>query len=151
MIRRKKFHLTIDEAFPRVIAQCAQSRLEKDEGTWILQEMIEAFCKLHEYGFAHSVEAWFQGELAGGLYGVSLGRSFFGESMFTKVSNASKVALVALVDYLKSESFQLIDCQVPTPHLIRLGAREVPRRRFLKELKRSLAFKTLRGRWSLSP
>jgi leucyl/phenylalanyl-tRNA--protein transferase len=110
--------------------------------------MVSAYCKLHELGFAHSVEAWCEGELAGGLYGVSLGRCFFGESMFTRVSNASKVAFVALVEHLRNFWFEIIDCQVTTEHLIRFGAREIPRLLFLNQLEKSLRAPTLKGKWS---
>ena len=102
IIKQDKFHLTIDTAFDQVINACAQIRIEKNEGTWIVQEMIDAYCRLHDAGFAHSVEAWYQGELAGGIYGVSLGKCFFGESMFSRISNASNITLVKLVKYLKT-------------------------------------------------
>ena len=147
-IKKDIFHITMDQAFEQVITACAKIRREKDEGTCIVQDMIEAYCKLHESGFAHSVEAWQDDTLAGGLYGVSLGRCFFGESMFTTITNASKVAFVALVNYLKALSFDLIDCQVKTGHLISFGAREIPRAKFLKQLKKSLENQTLQGRWS---
>lgn len=148
-IKKKMFRVTMDSAFVQVIHQCAQIRLQNGQDTWIVEEMINAYCKLHESGFAHSVEAWHQGELAGGLYGVSLGGSFFGESMFTLVSNASNVAFVKLVEYLISLSFDMIDCQIATQHLIRFGAREVPRARFLEKLNESLKKPTLKGRWEL--
>ena len=148
-IKKKMFHVTMDSAFVQVINLCARVRLQNNQDTWIVEEMIDAYCKLYELGFAHSVEAWYQGELAGGLYGVSLGGSFFGESMFTLVSNASNVALVRLVEYLKSRSFDLIDCQIATQHLIRFGAKEIPRDRFLETLHHSLKKPTLRGRWQL--
>lgn len=148
-IRKKTFKVTMDAAFVQVINLCAQVRLQNDQDTWIVQEMIDAYCKLHELGVAHSVETWYQGELAGGLYGVSLGGSFFGESMFTLVSNASNVALVRLVEYLNSRSFDLIDCQITTPHLIRFGAKEISRVRFLETLHHSLKKPTLKGRWEL--
>ena len=143
------FQITMDSAFEQVINQCAQIRLQKNEGTWLVKDMIDAYCKLHESGFAHSVEVWYNSKLAGGLYGVSLGRCFFGESMFTHISNASNVALVWLVKYLNDLSFDMIDCQVTTDHLIRFGAREIPRIRFLKQLEKSLEKQTLRGKWSL--
>jgi leucyl/phenylalanyl-tRNA--protein transferase len=150
ILKKEMFTVTIDTAFERVINACAQIRIEKKEGTWIVQEMVDAYCRLHEAGFAHSVEAWHQGQLAGGLYGLSLGRSFFGESMFTRISNASSVALVRLVEYLKAQSFDMVDCQISTAHMIRFGAREIPRSIFLKQLKKSLGFSTQRGKWSLS-
>ena len=144
------FRVTMDAAFVQVINMCAQVKRHNDQGTWIVDEMIEAYCQLHELGFAHSVEAWHQGELAGGLYGVSLGGVFFGESMFTLVSNASNVALVRLAKYLASRAFDMIDCQITTQHLLRFGAREIPRVRFLAMLERSLKKPTLQGRWKLS-
>jgi leucyl/phenylalanyl-tRNA--protein transferase len=149
IINKNMFHLTMDSAFDQVINQCAQTRLQNNEGTWLVKDMIDAFCKLHESGFAHSVEAWYNNKLAGGLYGVSLGRCFFGESMFAHFSNASNVALVRLVEYLNDLSFDMIDCQVTTDHLIRFGAREIPRVRFLEQLEKSLEKPTLRGKWSL--
>ena len=119
------------------------------EGTWIVPEMIAADRRLHRAGFAHSVEAW-QGErLAGGLYGIALGRCFFGESMFSLASNASKVALAALVAHLTTLKFGLIDCQITTGHLQRLGAREIPRARYLKVLDRFLEAPTRVGPWTL--
>ncbi len=147
IIKKKVFQVTFDAAFGRVINACAAVRLENNEGTWLVDDMIQSYGRLHASGYAHSVEAWFGGELVGGLYGVSLGRCFFGESMFTNVSNASKVAFVKLVDFLKKKSFGLIDCQVKTDHLIRFGAREIPRQIFLKQLENLLAFPTIKGNW----
>ena len=146
-IRSGDFSVTFDRAFDRVIRECGRVRRETGEGTWIVAEMVAAYCGLHHAGLAHSVEVW-QGEhLAGGLYGVSLGRCFFGESMFTRVSNASKVGLAALVDFLKTRNFGLIDCQVTTGHLQRMGAREIPRKRYLEEIERHLQAPTIEGRW----
>jgi leucyl/phenylalanyl-tRNA---protein transferase len=147
IIKKNVFSVTMDMAFDEVIHQCAQVRLQKNQGTWIVKDMIDAYCKLHRSGFAHSVEVWQQEELAGGLYGVSLGKCFFGESMFSRASNASNVALVELAKYLGGLSFDLIDCQVRTEHLIRFGAREVPRKRFLNQLEISLNAPTQRGKW----
>jgi leucyl/phenylalanyl-tRNA--protein transferase len=138
----------MDTAFETVIVECAQVRSEKGEGTWITDEMIDAYCDLHESGFAHSVEAWYGEDLAGGLYGVSLGKCFFGESMFTRISNASKAALFGLTVYLETHSFELIDCQVTTTHLMRLGARKIERQEFIKKLRRALDAPTKRGTWS---
>jgi leucyl/phenylalanyl-tRNA--protein transferase len=148
IIKKNMFQMTMDSAFVQVLESCAQVRLQNNEGTWINKDMIDAYCKLHKSGFAHSMEAWYKGELAGGLYGVSLGRCFFGESMFARVSNASNVALFKLVEYLKKMSFDMIDCQVSTEHMIRFGAREIPRARFLEQLEKSLKVPTLRGNWS---
>ena len=149
IIKKNAFKVTMDLAFNEVINHCADVRLKKDQGTWIVKEMMDAYCRLHESGFAHSVEAWHQGELAGGLYGVSLGKCFFGESMFTRISNASNVALVKLVEYLNALSFDMIDCQIPTNHLVRFGAKEVPRDRFLAQLEKSLEFPTKKGKWEM--
>lgn len=148
VIKKQVFNVTMDCAFEDVITQCAQVRLENQEGTWIVDDMIQAYCGLHASGLAHSVEAWQAGRLAGGLYGVSLGNCFFGESMFTRVTNASKVALVTLVKYLLSRSFAFIDCQIATEHLISFGAREISRARYLKELAGALKYPTLQGKWT---
>ena len=125
-MRREAFTVTVDTAFDRVIRECAAPRPGQD-GTWITREMVDAYARLHRAGHAHSVECWRGAELAGGLYGVAIGRAFFGESMFSRVTDASKVALV----HLCALGFGLIDCQLPNPHLARLGAVEVDRRRFL--------------------
>jgi leucyl/phenylalanyl-tRNA--protein transferase len=149
VIRRVDFEVTMDRAFERVIRECAAMRSRTGEGTWILPDMIKAYCDLHGTGYAHSVEAWQGDRLAGGLYGVSLGRGFFGESMFTRVANASKVALAGLAAYLKSEGFDFIDCQVTTGHLQRMGAREISRDLFLEELGRCLRVPTRVGKWKM--
>lgn len=150
-LRGGRFRLSADEAFPEVIRECGRVRRETGEGTWLVPEMIAAYGRLHAEGFAHSFEAWCGGRLAGGLYGVSLGGCFFGESMFTQVSDASKAALAALVGFCLAHGIELIDCQVTTGHLQRMGAREIPRRAFLGELDRLLSRPTLRGRWQLDP
>ena len=150
IIKKQAFRVTMDRAFEDVITQCAQVRLENQEGTWIVDDMVQAYCRLHESGFAHSVEAWRDDILAGGLYGVSLGKFFFGESMFTRITNASKVALVALVEYLQARNFALIDCQIATEHLISFGAREISRARYLKELAGGLKNPSLHDEWKFS-
>ncbi len=150
VIKKAEFRVTMDKAFEEVIRECARVRLENHEGTWIVDEMISAYCRLHASGYAHSVEAWKDERLAGGLYGVSLGKCFFGESMFTRVANASKVALVALANHLQALCFALIDCQITTPHLMRFGAREISRARYLDELQSALDAPTLQGRWTLT-
>lgn len=132
----KKFEVKFDYNFEAVMRMCAKVR--EDEGTWILEEMIEAYIELHHLGFAHSVESYFEGELVGGLYGVSVSRAFFGESMFQIKSDASKVALVALAQKSKAMEFDFIDCQIPTEHLKRMGAKEIGRSQFLDELKKSM-------------
>lgn len=138
VIRQHLFHVTFDDAFDAVIQACAETKRSYGEGTWITREMKAAYCELHRRGYAHSVEAWQNGDLVGGLYGVALGYAFFGESMFSRVSNASKVAFVTLVERLQRLKFKLIDCQVKTDHLIRFGAREIPRKLFLEQLEKAL-------------
>lgn len=146
-IKKRIFRVSMDKAFQRVIRECALVRIEKGVGTWITPEMIEAYEKLHYLGYAHSVETWHGEELAGGLYGVSLGRAFFGESMFSRMTDASKVALVFLARTLKTWNFTLIDCQVSTSHLISMGAEEIPRKIFLSLLKEALSHPHRRGNW----
>jgi len=148
-LRRRTFALTLDTAFARVIAGCAEAPRPRGEGTWITREMRAAYVRLHELGFAHSAEAWSGGELAGGLYGVSLGGCFFGESMFARRPDASKAALVTLVRQLERWGFALIDCQVYTGNLARFGAREWPRSRFLRHLRRALERQARPGPWRL--
>lgn len=138
VIKRKRFHITFDEAFEDVIQACAGAKRSYGEGTWITVEMKAAYCEFHRQGHAHSVEAWQDEKLVGGLYGVSIGRAFFGESMFSRVSNASKVAFATFVENLKQLNFELIDCQVRTDHLIRFGAREVSRKVFLEQLEKAV-------------
>ena len=138
--------ITFDRAFREVIAACGRPRTGQD-GTWITPEMREAYSALHDLGFAHSVEVWQGKELVGGLYGVSLGRAFFGESMFSAIPNASKAALITLVSHLNEQGFDLIDCQIETAHLAGLGARPIPRRDFCALLQQSLCRETLRGNW----
>jgi len=146
-IRSGIFRITMDTAFEQVIKSCAEIPRRHEKGTWITPEMVAAYCRLHTAGFAHSVEAWSEGRLAGGLYGVAIGRCFFGESMFSKQSNASKVALVELVAYLQKKQFRLIDCQVTTSHLKKFGAREIPRAEFLSVLEKFREKPSLRGKW----
>jgi leucyl/phenylalanyl-tRNA--protein transferase len=148
-IRKGTYRVTFDTAFPDVIRSCAGVR-RREEGTWITDEMVEAYCGLHEAGIAHSVESWSDGELAGGLYGVALGRVFFGESMFTLKKDASKVAFERLVRRLIDRDFLLIDCQMTTRHLLSLGAREIPRSVFTRMLKQALEKPIPPGRWSSS-
>ena len=147
-IRQHRFELSADRAFESVITECSRVPRKNQDGTWIVASMVEAYKHLHHNGFAHSIEAWQEDKLVGGLYGVSLGRCFFGESMFSLVSDASKIALAGLVQFLAAENFKLIDCQVPTPHLINLGATKVPRKQFLSELESALKKRTLAGSWT---
>ncbi len=132
-LNQQHFAVTLDKAFDEVIAACAEPR-PQGEGTWITREMSDAYCRLHLEGFAHSVECWRDGRLVGGLYGIALGRVFFGESMFSRQSDASKVAFCHLVRQLRVWAFSLIDCQVYSPHLATLGAVEIPRSRFIRHL-----------------
>lgn len=148
-IRRGGFTVTADTVFDRVIDECARVRVENGDQTWLVDDMISAYIGLHEMGYAHSIETWHEGRLAGGLYGMSLGGVFFGESMFTHVSNASKTALVALCEHLRERDVDMIDCQVTTDHLLRMGAREIPRKNFLKKLEAAMRRPTDLGRWHL--
>ncbi len=132
-LRQQKFDVTFDTAFGRVIEGCAAPR-EPGGDTWIVEEIQNAYTQLHKQGFAHSAESWIDGELAGGLYGVAIGRVFFGESMFANVSDASKVAFATLVQKLQNDGFRLIDCQQQTRHLARFGARAISRSEFLQRL-----------------
>jgi leucyl/phenylalanyl-tRNA--protein transferase len=146
-LRKSHFEIRLDTAFARVIRACADARGKGRTGTWITPEMIEAYESLHALGFAHSAEAWQNGELAGGLYGVSLGAAFFGESMFAARADASKSAFVRLVRQLAAWGFSLLDCQVETDHLARFGAAPWPRSEFLAALERALEAPTRRGAW----
>jgi leucyl/phenylalanyl-tRNA---protein transferase len=145
-LRKGLVRITFDQDFQGVISACKKPRPDQDD-TWITEEMQEAYCALHELGYAHSVEVWQDGTLAGGLYGVSLGCTFFGESMFSTLPNASKAALITLVRRLRERGFAMIDCQVETAHLGSLGARPIPRREFHELLNASLRHETLRGNW----
>lgn len=134
----KKFHVTYDKEFSKVIEECREIRLNQHEQTWIDERMIKAYKALHKKDFAHSVEVWQDDELVGGLYGVILGKIFCGESMFSKKSDASKVALVNLTQKLQSYDFEMIDCQVPNPHLLSLGAKAISREIFLERLEAAI-------------
>ena len=147
-IKKDVFTITMDTAFARVIELCARTRLDRGQLTWIVPDMISAYSELHRSGYAHSVEAWHEGNLAGGLYGLALGKCFSGESMFTSVTDASKTAFVYLVTFLELLGFELIDCQVATEHLITFGARQIPRKVYLKHLKKTLEAPDLRGNWA---
>ena len=150
-LRQGAFELRLDSAFGQVIRSCAEVPRDGAPGTWITPDMIDAYTALHEQGYAHSAEAWQDGELVGGIYGVSLGGAFFAESMFHRATDASKAALTALVWQLEAWGFALFDCQLPTPHLASLGARPWPRERFLAALAHALQAPTRRGPWSLEP
>lgn len=135
ILNRNIFTVTFNQNFRDVISNCQNIERDGQNGTWITNEMIEAYCKLHEIGIAKSVEVWQNEELAGGLYGIDLGHVFCGESMFSLVSNASKVAFIALVNQLKKENYKLLDCQVYNSHLESLGCREIERTDFIEILK----------------
>jgi leucyl/phenylalanyl-tRNA--protein transferase len=150
VIRKQAYRLSLDTAFDRVIEACASTRRPGQRGTWITKEMKKAYGTLHRRGLAHSAEAWSGDRLVGGLYGVSLGAAFFGESMFAHAPDASKVAFVALVEQLQSWGIDLIDCQVHTEHLARFGAEEWPRDAYLRALRGALKQPTRQGRWSFS-
>jgi leucyl/phenylalanyl-tRNA--protein transferase len=135
ILNRKMFKITFNKNFKEVISNCQQIKREGQEGTWISDEMINAYCKLNEEGIAKSVEVWQDENLVGGLYGIDLGNVFCGESMFSKVSNASKTAFIALALYLQKENYKVLDCQVYNPHLESLGCREIDRDEFMSILK----------------
>jgi len=134
VLRSIAYEVRCDTAFEQVMRACAAPR-GGQHGTWIHEDVIASYCKLHEMGHAHSVETWIGGNLAGGLYGVSIGRMFYGESMFSNASNASKIALAHLARQLERWQFGMIDCQMNTPHLASLGAREIPRNEFIARLR----------------
>jgi leucyl/phenylalanyl-tRNA--protein transferase len=146
-LAKEAYETRFDTAFRDVMEACAAPR-DGHGGTWIVPEMVDAYTQLHERGLAHSVESWLDGELAGGLYGVALGKVFFGESMFTRAPDASKVALVQLVERLKAAGYRVIDCQQATAHLASLGAREIPRKAFAQLVRESIQYPPFTGeRW----
>ena len=145
--RQERFRLTFDQEFDKVVYLCEQV-LRKDQlGTWITEEIKTAYSELHHLGVAHSVEVWEDDLLVGGLYGVSLGKMFFGESMFSAVSNASKFALISLSSILHRKGFELIDCQMPNPHLKRMGGQYIPRSQFMERLESNFDNETILGSW----
>ncbi len=148
VIKKGRFKLTLDKAFAEVLLRCASVPRPGQRGTWITDDMIEAYRKLHELGYAHSVEAWLDGKLAGGLYGISLGSAFFGESMFSLAPDASKAAFIPLAWRLADEGFSLIDSQVHTLHVESLGGREITRDAYLAILGSALDAPTLKGNWN---
>lgn len=147
VLNSERYSVTFDTNFSFVINQCASVQRKGQEGTWITTEMIDAYTALYESGYAHSVEVWQDGEIVGGLYGVSLGKIFFAESMFHIASNASKVALIKLAIFLKQNEFHFIDAQVHTAHVESLGAKNIPRNEFMELLKHGLQSKTSVGKW----
>ena len=147
VLRSGKFSVTFDRHFEEVIGYCANVPREGQESSWIVSEIQEAYIRLHQEGFAHSVEVHLDGKLVGGLYGLAIGRAFFGESMFSLVSDASKVAFKALSDVLGSRGYDFIDCQMKTDHMVGLGAKEVSRDTFLDALETTIEKKTDFGQW----
>jgi len=147
-LRPGLFSVTLDRCFRDVMRHCAGPRPQyPDGGTWITAEMLEAYTRLHELGYAHSVETWKEGQLVGGLYGVALGGAFFAESMFARASDASKVALVSLVRQLQTWGFQIMDCQQSSPHVLAFGAEAIPRHEFLDHLAVALTLPERNARW----
>ena len=147
-LRQNPFTYSFDRFFAKVIRECARADRPGQEGTWITEEMISGYTKLHDLGYAHSVEVLENGHLVGGMYGVSLGTLFFGESMFSSVSNASKAALFVLIQFSAKLGLSLLDCQVYTDHLASMGARSVPRSAFLTLLEEGLEARTYKGSWT---
>ena len=150
-LRKMPFEIRMDTAFERVLLGCANAPRPEQDGTWITREMHRAYARLHKLGFAHSTEAWLGDDLVGGLYGVSLGGMYFGESMYSHTSDASKVAFACLMTQLERWNFDLVDSQVHTEHLERFGGREIPRTAFLGLLEDRIARPTRRGVWVLDP
>jgi leucyl/phenylalanyl-tRNA--protein transferase len=148
-IRNKGFEVRIDTSFPTVLKKCAEPR-NGEAGTWLGKDMQAAYLALHQAGYAHCFETWRENELVGGLYGVAIGRMFYGESMFSRATDASKVCLVYLVEFLKTKGFPIIDCQMNTPLLASLGAREIPRRSFLRALSTLVNYAEPPGKWSVA-
>lgn len=142
-----RFRFSLDTAFAEVMRACAGAQRPGQSGTWIVPDMLRAYQELHRLNLAHSAEAWLDGELVGGVYGVALGGVFFGESMFHKTANASKALFVTLVRWLGERGCEMIDCQQTTPHMLRFGARELPRREFLVRLRQGLRSDALTGGW----
>ena len=147
-LARRDYEVTADTAFEDVIRGCAAPRRGED-GTWITEDMIAAYVRLHRAGYAHSIETWIAGRLAGGLYGVAIGRMYYGESMFTRVPDASKIALVHLARHLERSGFGMIDCQMATAHLARFGAREIPRPAFVRKLRELVNYPRPTRKWRL--
>lgn len=138
VLNKQAYKVTVDQSFPAVISACASQRSKNRDGTWITDEMQQAYIDLHNAGWAHSIEVWQDKEMVGGLYGIAIGAVFFGESMFTRQDNASKVAFVHLARNIEKSGFKLIDCQVSSEHLTSLGAREIKRSEFMHYLSKSI-------------
>jgi leucyl/phenylalanyl-tRNA--protein transferase len=147
-LRARRYEVRLDSDFAAVIGACATAPRPGQDGTWISPDMIDAYIRLHELGWAHSVEVYAEGNLTGGLYGLGIGRMFYGESMFSRRSNASKIAFAHLVRYLLAHDFGMVDCQMRTEHLASLGGREIPRDDFLARLQALIRPEQRRGRWA---
>lgn len=147
VLNSNMFSVTLDTNFPLVIRQCAEVSRKDEDGTWITEEMIAAYCRLHESGYAHSVEVWKNNMMVGGIYGVSLGKLFFAESMFHTETNASKLAFIRLTQLLRQKEFMLLDAQVYTKHVESLGAKEILRKEFMLLLQKGLQYESWTGRW----
>ena len=147
-LRARQYEVRFDSDFAAVIGACAATPRPGQDGTWISRDMMDAYMRLHELGWAHSVEVYVEGNLTGGLYGLGIGRMFYGESMFSRRSNASKIAFAHLVRYLVAHDFAMVDCQMRTEHLASLGGREIPREDFLARLQQLIRPEQRRGRWT---
>lgn len=147
-LRARRYEVRLDSDFAAVIGACATAPRPGQDGTWISPDMMDAYIRLHELGWAHSVEVYAEGNLTGGLYGLGIGRMFYGESMFSRRSNASKIAFAHLVRYLLAHDFGMVDCQMRTEHLASLGGREIPRDDFLARLQALIRPEQRRGRWA---
>ncbi len=149
VLNREQFDVKFDTRFREVMVACAESRRQGEFGTWITNEMIDAYCQLHEMGIAHSVEVYNRkNELVGGLYGLAIGLCFFGESMFSRESNASKTGFIKFVKWLRDHQFSIIDCQVTTDHLQSMGAEEIDRKDFLDQIREGIDKKGIEGNWN---
>ena len=147
-LRARRYEVRFDSDFAAVIGACAATPRPGQDGTWISRDMMDAYMRLHELGWAHSVEVYVEGNLTGGLYGLGIGRMYYGESMFSRRSNASKIAFAHLVRYLLAHDFGMVDCQMRTEHLASLGGREIPRDDFLARLQQLIRPEQRRGRWT---
>jgi leucyl/phenylalanyl-tRNA---protein transferase len=150
VLKKQRIEIRVDTCFERVMRECAQMPRWGQAGTWIVEDIIQTYTALHREGFAHSIEAWEDEHLVGGLYGVHIGTMFFGESMFSRVPNASKVALAYLVQYLERFGMNLIDCQQETPHLASLGGRPIPRKQFIEEIRGRVQQTVPEGMWLIN-
>ena len=149
-LRRRDYEVRTDTAFREVMLACGNIPREQQRGTWITPEIVEAYCALHDLGYAHSIETWMDGELVGGLYGVAIGKIFYGESMFHRVTDASKIAFVHMSRWLQMRGYGMIDCQMHTPHLESLGGRDIPRHEFATLLKQLINYPHATRKWAFN-